>query len=75
MFCPVIVDLNEDGELDVVVSSNDNHLYGIKGKDGEMLWEYPLQGQRKTIIADVDGDNHGEVLVVSENGLSCLDFE
>ncbi|MEK9149706.1 MAG: VCBS repeat-containing protein [Candidatus Desantisbacteria bacterium] len=75
MCYPVIVDVNNDGKLDVVVFSNDNHLYGIKGNDGERLWDCPTDELTSNIIiADVNGDGYGEILFISRDVLYCLAF-
>jgi outer membrane protein assembly factor BamB len=42
MYEPILVDLTGDGLLDVLVLSQDNHLYAIDGATGARLLAYPV---------------------------------
>ncbi len=88
---PAIGDLNEDGIGDVVFTSFDGDwgttgswVYALNGANGAVLWQLPqcdrldnsFAGRSSPTLADIDGDNHLEVLfahawevsIVNHNG-------
>ena len=40
MWDPLLVDLDGNGQLDVLILSDDNHLYAVNGATGEKIMEY-----------------------------------
>ena len=82
---PAIVDLNQDGFKDFVMTYQDivinqtynDIIHAINGKDGSTLWKYEipyynvlLSGQSSPpITPDLDQDNHYDILFLS---YSCL---
>ena len=61
-------DLDGDRLADVVAASFDGYVYGLRGKDGRLLWKSPIDGGgwSKPVVAQLDGAGH--VLVVSTKG-------
>lgn len=57
---------------------NDEHLYAVRAKDGQVLWKFKSEAgpfDASVAIADVDGDKENEVLAAdsSTGTLFCLD--
>ncbi len=74
-----IGDLNDDGNLVIVFGTyfNDEHLYAVRARDGEVLWKFKSEGgpfDASVAIADFDGDGKLEVLAAdsSTGTLFCL---
>jgi hypothetical protein len=72
---PAVGDINGDGDLDVVIGSNDGRLFAWRGKDGAILPGFPLQvappGFRlgSPIIGEMDGESpEREVIVPAFDG-------
>jgi outer membrane protein assembly factor BamB len=66
-------DVDGDGELEVVVGSDDN-LYCIGGRSGKEEWRFTTGGGvfSSPAIGDVDGDGEVEVVVGSDDNLYCI---
>lgn len=77
---PAIGDLDGDGGLEVVVGSEDQHVYAWNG-DGSIDWRVQPtfnhlgtgRMQAPPIIADLDGDGRQDVAVGGDKGLALLD--
>ncbi len=69
---PAFADLNDDGEMDLVVASQDFGLYAV-GARGRPLPGFPVRaGYRlyeSPAIADLDGDRRLDVIFVAADGL------
>jgi outer membrane protein assembly factor BamB len=70
---PAILDLDADGQLDVVVAqwAGDERIYALRGNDGSALWfsdlpeDYMYHGAS---FADIDEDNLPEIVIGSYDG-------
>jgi len=60
MWVPILVDLTGDGQLDVLVLSDDRHLYAVNGATGEKMLEYfsylPPQWEARHLTFIPEGD-------------------
>ena len=73
---PAIVDLDRDGEPEVVVSSNGT-IRVQSALTGEVRWSTSLNGNESgpPVIADFDGDYMPDIGVVTKDRFSLLDAE
>jgi len=72
---PALVDVDGDGELDLVAGSMDDTVYALRGVDGTPLWRSDPLGhyvRHSTPMADVDGDGELEISVHTEAGVAFL---
>lgn len=71
---PIIADVDGDGHKDVLIVSNDRHLYAIRGRDGAKLWDWSNgeEFRKSPIFVDADGDGWGDILAVVGNRLIAL---
>ena len=70
-----IADLDNDGEMEVVVGSSDHKVYCLSSS-GEMEWSYKTDDMvfSSPAIADLDNDGEMEVVVSSDGGtVYCFD--
>ncbi len=76
---PVVGDINNDGQMEIVVSeyanaSPNNRLYALNAITGDTIWSVPNYGPEyhyfwgTPTIADVDGDDTLEVLAGNYDG-------
>ena len=67
---PLIYDVNNDGQLDVVVNGSCNPtIFCIDGNSGSLIWSQPSGGgDSPPTAADIDGDGMPEVLFGNFNG-------
>jgi outer membrane protein assembly factor BamB len=67
-------DVDEDGKPEIVIGSYDNHLYVINAEDGSPEWDYPATYYigAPTAIADLNNDDHLEIVFISYNRLIVL---
>jgi hypothetical protein len=69
-------DLDDDGREELVLGGSDGYLSALAERSGKarVLWRVPLGSRvREPVLADLDGDNHAEILVTAEAGrLYCL---
>jgi hypothetical protein len=69
-------DLDDDGREELVLGGSDGYLTTLGERSGKarVLWRVPLGGHvGEPVLADLDGDNHAEILVTTEAGsLYCL---
>lgn len=75
-----IGDLNNDGDLVIVFGTyfNDEHLYAVRARTGEVLWKFKSEGgpwDASIALVDLEGDKKLEVLAAdsSTGTLFCLD--
>ena len=69
---PAFADLDDDGEMDLVVASQDFGLYAVNGR-GQPLPGFPVKAGYRLYegpaIADLDGDRRLDVIFASADGL------
>ncbi|MFX1256681.1 MAG: FG-GAP-like repeat-containing protein [Promethearchaeota archaeon] len=67
---PALGDVDDDGQLEVVVGSNDSYVYALNGENGSELWRFDTEDEvvSSPALGDVDGDGWLEAVVGSGNG-------
>jgi len=67
-------DIDEDGKPEIAIGCYDNRVYVLNGEDGSLEWDYPASHYigAPTSIADLDNDDHLEIVFVSYNRLGVL---
>ena len=67
-------DIDEDGKPEIAIGSYDGHIYVLNGEDGSIKWVYtaPYYIAAPTSIADLNNDNHLEIVFASYNILGVL---
>nr|MDO8113824.1 FG-GAP-like repeat-containing protein [Candidatus Sigynarchaeota archaeon] len=72
---PAVGDVDGDGDLEVIVGSDNYRVYCINARNGSLEWSY-LTGQvvqAGPAIGDVDGDEQVEIIIGSfDNQVYCL---
>ncbi|HLI71590.1 MAG TPA: FG-GAP-like repeat-containing protein [Ktedonobacteraceae bacterium] len=64
-------DIDHDGKTEILVASEDQHVYALASETGEALWKYRAGSWVHAIhAADVDGDGVTEILAGS--GDQCI---
>ncbi|MCJ7570296.1 MAG: FG-GAP-like repeat-containing protein, partial [Candidatus Thermoplasmatota archaeon] len=69
-------DIDEDGLPEIVIGCYDNYVYVLNGEDGSLVWNYyaPYYIASPTSIADLNNDNHLEIVFTSYNILGVLSY-
>jgi outer membrane protein assembly factor BamB len=67
-------DIDEDGLPEIVIGCYDNYVYVLNGEDGSLVWTYyaPYYIASPTSIADLNNDDHLEIVFTSYNYLGVL---
>jgi outer membrane protein assembly factor BamB len=67
-------DIDEDGKPEIAIGCYDNRVYVLNGEDGSLEWDYPASYYvgAPTSIADLNNDDHLEIVFVSYNRLGVL---
>jgi outer membrane protein assembly factor BamB len=67
-------DIDEDGKPEIAIGCYDNHVYVLNGEDGSLRWQYtaPYYVGAPTSIADLNHDDHLEIVIVSYNIVRAL---
>lgn len=67
-YSSALADADGDGLLDVLFTSKDGWVRALKGTNGSVIWQYQTDHfiEAGPVIADLDGDRHLEVVVVTD---------
>jgi len=67
-------DIDEDGKPEIVIGCYDNNIYVFNAEDGSLHWDYltPNAVASPTSIADLNNDEHLEIVFTSYNYLGVL---
>jgi len=75
---PALGDIDNDGELEVVIGSRDGGLYILNASDGSLEWQFPTGGgiYASAALANLDSDEYTEVVVGSTDGnVYCFQWD
>ncbi len=69
-------DIDEDGKPEIVIGCYDSTIYVFNAEDGSLLWQYdaPHYVASPTSIADLNNDNHLEIVFTSYNTIGVLNY-
>jgi outer membrane protein assembly factor BamB len=64
---PAIADVDGDGQMEVIVGSDDQNVYVLNGATGALKWAFPTDAKVRSspTIADIDGDGRLEIVIGS----------
>ncbi|MFX1255835.1 MAG: PQQ-binding-like beta-propeller repeat protein [Promethearchaeota archaeon] len=67
---PVLADINNDSQLEVIQGSKSKYIYALNGTNGKSLWDYKTQSSVSATAAlgDIDNDQKLEVIIGDQNG-------
>lgn len=67
---PVLGNINNDGNIEVVISSTDGTVYAINGIKGNFIWKFSTNNSivSSPCLKDIDEDEILDVIVASKNG-------
>lgn len=66
---PVLADLDRDGDLEIIASTEENGVYALY-QDGTIMWSSCIGGgNAEPTVADITGDGYPEVVFASDGGV------
>ncbi|MDI6840198.1 MAG: C25 family cysteine peptidase [bacterium] len=67
---PALVDVNDDGNLDVLIGGSDGQLWALNSINGNTIWTFEMGGEIvvSPVVSDIDRD--GELDIIVGNGTS-----
>jgi outer membrane protein assembly factor BamB len=67
-------DIDEDGDPEIAIGSYDGKVYVLNAEDGSLCWDYtaPYYIGAPTSIADLNNDDHFEVVIASYDRVRVL---
>ncbi|MBK7579897.1 MAG: VCBS repeat-containing protein [Myxococcales bacterium] len=69
LYAPIAVDLDGDGDDELVLGSDDGYLYALDGATGALVWSLSLGAPVVHVIAaDLDKDDKVELLCAVDDG-------
>jgi len=75
---PLAVDINNDGSVEILASTQDGHIYGY-AYDGTLLPEFPICNPTSVTspiaLHDLDADGDYEIIAGSTSGISIWDYK
>lgn len=76
---PAVADVDNDGQLEVIVTNHWGDVYCIDGATGGLEWKYTdpdaLDTEQGPVVADVDADGKLEVVVADRAVLYVIDCD
>lgn len=75
---PALGDVDNDGEIEVVIGSQDNYIYILNSKTGALEYKYLTGGivDSTAALADIDGDGYLEIVIGSaDNKVYSLQWD
>lgn len=75
---PAIGDVDNDGELEVVIGSTAGSLYILNASDGSLEWQFSTGGgiHASAALANLDKDDYTEIVVGSTDGtVYCFQWD
>ncbi|GAB5409821.1 MAG: hypothetical protein BalsKO_21860 [Balneolaceae bacterium] len=70
-YTPEIIDLNGDGDLELVSLAEFGRLFAWEVLTDQRLFNIPTSGMKYPIIADLNGDGQKELIAQTREGLRC----
>ena len=74
---PTIGDVDNDGNMEVIVGSNDKYVYCLNGENGAVKWRYQTGARviSSPAVWDINNDGKLEIVVGSEDSqVYCLNW-
>lgn len=74
---PALGDVDNDGDIEVVIGDGGGNVYVLDGKTGVLEWSYSTGGavHASAAIANLDGDPYLEIVIGSGDGnIYCLEW-
>lgn len=66
---PVLADLDRDGDLEIIASTEENGVYALH-QNGTIMWSRCIGGgNAEPTVADITGDGYPEVVFASDGGV------
>ncbi|MEQ9309188.1 MAG: VCBS repeat-containing protein [Balneolaceae bacterium] len=70
-FSPQIIDLNGDGNVELVSLAEFGRLFAWEILTGQRIFNIPTSGMKFPIISDLNGDGQKELIAQTREGLRC----
>lgn len=70
-FAPQIIDLNGDGDMELVSLAEFGRLFAWEILTDQRIFNIPTSGMKYPIIADLNGDGQKELIAQTREGLRC----
>ena len=68
---PQIIDINGDGNMDLIALADFGRLFAWEILTGKRIFNIPTSGMRYPLIADLNGDGQKELIAQTREGLRC----
>ena len=68
---PSIIDIDQDGNDDVIALAEFGRLFAWEVLTGERIYDLPTSGMKFPLITDLNGDGEMELIAQTREGLRC----